>query len=88
MYVIAIYDVDSKRDPKVMKVLRKYIFRIHNSVFEGELTPSQLDSMKEELKKIGYEGNDSVIVYKTLSKNSLMKEAIVGERSAETILLG
>lgn len=40
MYVIAIYDVDSKRDPKVMKVLRKYIFGIHNSVFEGEITPS------------------------------------------------
>lgn len=88
MYVIAIYDVDSKRDPKVMKVLRKYIFGIHNSVFEGELTPSQLDSMKEELKKIAYQRNDSIIIYKTLSKNSLMKEAITGIFAHDTIQIG
>ena len=38
MYVICTYDVAEKRCVKVMKVLRKYMFHVQNSVFEGELT--------------------------------------------------
>ena len=42
MYVICVYDVQEKRCAKVMKVLRKYLFHVQKSVFEGEATPSRL----------------------------------------------
>ena len=49
MYVICVYDVNEKRCSKVMKVLRKYLFHIQNSVFEGELTPAKYKILQKEL---------------------------------------
>ena len=46
MYVICTYDVAEKRCVKVMKVLRKYMFHVQNSVFEGELTASKFNELK------------------------------------------
>ena len=52
MFVIITYDVKSKRDPKVMKTLRKYLTHEQRSVFEGLITPGRLKRLKEELKRI------------------------------------
>ena len=38
MYVILVYDVGEERVGKVCKYLRRYLPRIQNSVFEGELS--------------------------------------------------
>ena len=40
MYIICTYDVKSKNCPKFMKLLRRYLFHVQKSVFEGELTPA------------------------------------------------
>lgn len=88
MYVIAIYDVGSKRDPKVMKIMKKYIFRKQNSVFEGELTPSQLDALKSELKKIKFEKDDSIIFYKCLSPKMITREAVTGTLGSDVLRYG
>ena len=88
MYVIAVYDVASKRDPKVLKILRKYIFRIQNSVFEGELTPSQLDALKKELKLIKFDNDDSVIFYKCISPKMIAKESIAGTLGSDVLRYG
>lgn len=35
MYVILTYDVKVKRNPKVLKLCRKYLTHVQKSVFEG-----------------------------------------------------
>ena len=38
MFVILSYDVEAKRVAKVMKVCRRYLRHMHESVFEGKIT--------------------------------------------------
>lgn len=42
MYVILVYDIDAKRVGKMLKLCRRYLNWIQNSVFEGELTDVKL----------------------------------------------
>ena len=42
MYVILVYDVDQKRTAKMLKLCRRYLSWIQNSVFEGEISEVQL----------------------------------------------
>ena len=62
MYIICTYDVAEKRCVKVMKVLRKYMFHVQNSVFEGELTPSKFNELKVKLDKI-INPDDAILFY-------------------------
>lgn len=72
MYVICVYDVNEKRCPKVMKVLRKYLFHIQNSVFEGELTPAKYKILQKELDQITAD-EDQIIFYYSYSNKSINK---------------
>ncbi len=63
MNAIIVYDVGEKRVQKVLKLLRKYLYWVQNSVFEGEITEAKLEKLKVELKKIINEDEDSVIIY-------------------------
>lgn len=73
MYYIVSYDVQVERCSKIMKILRKYLFHIHNSVFEGELTNLEYENMKKEVNNI-LANNDSIIFYQIVSKKALKKE--------------
>jgi CRISPR-associated protein Cas2 len=68
MYYIIAYDVNQKRVNKVLKLLRKYLNWVQNSVFEGELSDSQLEKLKHEVKKIMISDEDSIIIYSMESK--------------------
>lgn len=63
MHIILVYDVDEKRVGKVCKYLRRYLPRIQNSVFEGELTESKLAVMKAGLGKIIVPQEDAVLLW-------------------------
>ncbi len=76
MYYIVSYDIDSKRCPKVMKILRKFLFHTHNSVFEGELTNKEFKLLTEEINKIINKETDSIIYYKISSIKAISKEGI------------
>ncbi|MGL5550151.1 MAG: CRISPR-associated endonuclease Cas2, partial [Culicoidibacterales bacterium] len=52
MYVIVAYDFNEKRVAKALKISRKYLTPVQNSIFEGDLTMGQLNSLKAELEKI------------------------------------
>ncbi len=52
MYVIVVYDVNVGRVNKVCKFLRMYLNWVQNSVFEGELTESELVKVEAGLKEI------------------------------------
>lgn len=63
MFVLMVYDVDVKRVTKVLKVGRKYLNHIQNSVLEGELSPAQYKQLRHEVEKIMDPDHDSVRFY-------------------------
>ena len=76
MFVIMVYDVNVKRVAKVLKVSRRYLSWVQNSVFEGEITPGRLNALKGELGKIINEAEDSVLFYVWRFKNYTCREHI------------
>ncbi|MBI5181348.1 MAG: CRISPR-associated endonuclease Cas2 [Nitrospirae bacterium] len=87
MYVIVVYDVDQKRCGKMLKLCRKYLHHIQNSVFEGEITEGKLEELKLKAKEIMKEEEDSLIIFKSRNEKWLDKE-IVGadKRPVENII--
>lgn len=81
MYVIAIYDVGSERCGKMLKLCRRYLNWIQNSVFEGELSEVKLKQLIIEAKEIMVEDYDSFIIFKNRHKNWLDKQVIGKERA-------
>lgn len=63
MFVLMVYDVEVKRVGKVLKIGRKYLNHIQNSVLEGELSPAQYQQLKHEVTKAMNEERDSVRFY-------------------------
>ena len=74
MYVIAMYDVGEKRVGKMLKLLRRYLNWIQNSVFEGEITEVKLLELKYRAMMIMDEDVDSLIIFKTRQENGLTKK--------------
>ncbi len=81
MYIIAIYDCGEKRVTKMLKLCRRYLNWIQNSVFEGELTPVQLLELKAEAKKILDKDYDSFIIFTSRNERWLEKEIIGKEKN-------
>lgn len=79
MYVILVYDVDQKRTAKMLKLCRRYLSWIQNSVFEGEISEVQLKQLALEAKRI-MEDEDSLIVFKSRDERWLQKEIIGNEK--------
>lgn len=63
MYVIIVYDINTKRVNKVKSLLRQYLNWIQNSVFEGEIKQTQFKELKTRLNEIIKKDKDSVIIY-------------------------
>lgn len=78
MYCIIVYDVEQKRVNKVCKFLRKYLFWIQNSVFEGELRESDLLKIKNGLAKIIDKETDSLIIF-TFERPKWIKREVIGK---------
>lgn len=81
MYYILVYDImldkeenGSKVLRNVFKICKKYLHHIQNSVFEGELSKSQILNLKSELKEYLREQKDSVIIFEQTSNKWLKKE--------------
>jgi len=81
MYVIIVYDIKVERVNKVKGFLRTQLNWIQNSVFEGEVTPSELAFIKNNLKKIINKNEDSVIIY-TLRTEKALKRDVMGIEKA------
>ena len=87
MYAIIEYDVNVERVAKIYHYLLKYLDWVQNSVFEGELTDSQLQRIKHDIKRIINEGEDSVRLYIFRTKDQLKTEIIgVEKRPISTII--
>jgi len=82
MYVLAVYDVGQKRVGKMLKLCRRYLNWIQNSVFEGEITEAKLLELKYEAMQVMDEETDSLIIFKTRQEKWLDKEIVGHERQA------
>lgn len=51
MYVILYYVFGEKRVAKALKICRKYLTHVQNSVFEGEVTQANYKKLVTELRK-------------------------------------
>lgn len=63
MFVIEVYDVNQKRVAKVLKISRKYLYWVQNSVLEGEISDANFKKLKSELKKVISKEEDSLLFY-------------------------
>ena len=77
MYIIMVYDVNEKRVNKVLKIGRKYLNWIQNSVLEGEITVAKYEKLKMELLNVINKDEDSVIFY-ILRTTLYSKREIIG----------
>ena len=87
MYVILVYDFGEKRVNKMLKLCRKYLNWIQNSVFEGEISETRLKELLMQSDKFMKKDEDSIIIFNTLSQISMEKRIIGKERSSVDVFL-
>jgi CRISPR-associated protein Cas2 len=63
VFVILVYDFGEKRVAKALKIARKYLHWVQNSVLEGEISNTNYVKLKNELKMMMDPTEDSVIFY-------------------------
>ncbi len=76
MFVILVYDANEKRVQKFHKICKKYLTWVQNSVFEEEISEANLRILKDELKDIMEENEDSILIYKFRTKKYYDREMI------------
>ena len=82
MYVILVYDIEEKRVGKMLKLCRRYLNWIQNSVFEGELSDVQLKTLLQEAGEIMVVERDSIIIFKSRQEKWLEKVVVGREKNA------
>lgn len=68
------------RVAKALKICRKYLTWVQNSVFEGELSPAVLEKLKVDLMAKLVETEDSVIIYTWRSEHYTKREILGVEK--------
>lgn len=81
MYIVLVYDIGEKRVGKMLKLCRRYLNWIQNSVFEGELSEVQLSQLKAESSEIMDIETDSLIIFKSRQEKWLEKEVVGKEKN-------
>ena len=81
MYVILVYDMDQKRVGKMLKLCRRYLNWIQNSVFEGDLSEVKLKELILEAKRIMKIETDSLIIFSSRQEKWLDKQVIGKEKN-------
>ncbi len=81
MYVIVIYDVESKKCNKLHKYLKRKLNWTQNSIFEGDITKAERVIIKNDLKKLINPKEDSVIIYDLPDKRWINREILGKERN-------
>lgn len=83
MYVILVYDCGEKRVGKMLKLCRRYLNWIQNSVFEGEISEVKLKELKYSVEKIIKKEEDSMIIFMS-NRNEWFEKEIIGKERAST----
>ncbi|ASZ11931.1 CRISPR-associated endonuclease Cas2 [Chitinophaga pendula] len=81
MYIILVYDIEQQRVGKMLKLCRRYLNWIQNSVFEGEITEVKLKELLATAKDIMNVHKDSIIIFSSRDEKWLEKQVIGIERN-------
>lgn len=73
------YDIGEDRINKIFKICKKYLEHYQNSVFCGEITPSNLLKLEDELKKIAID-DDKITILKFINKNVINETILIGNK--------
>ena len=87
MYVILVYDFGEKRVNKMLKLCRRYLNWIQNSVFEGEISEARLKELLMQSDKFMKKSEDSIIIFRGSSQTSMEKQIVSKERASIDIFL-
>lgn len=79
--MILVYDIETKRVGKMLKLCRRYLNWIQNSVFEGEITEVKLKELIFEAKEIMKIETDSLIIFSSRQEKWLDKQVIGKEKN-------
>lgn len=81
-YAFVFYDVNERRVQKVFKICKKYLSHYQNSVFRGEMTPSKLIKLKNDLRAVICEEEDFICIIKLMNDN-VFGEEVLGKKDKE-----
>lgn len=81
-YAFLFYDVEEKRVNKVFKICKKYLSPYQNSVFRGEITPSKIIKLENDLRKVIKPDYDFISIIKMYGSYSF-EEKILGNQSKD-----
>lgn len=81
MYAIVVYDMEADRTHLMLKLCRRYLVHVQNSVLEGEISEGDLATLKGEIEDLLQEG-ESVMVYE-LSSDRLLNRTVYGDDPTE-----
>lgn len=74
--MIVVYDVNAKRNSKMLKTCRRYLTHVQKSVFEGTITEARLNRLKREMGRVIDTSEDSIIIYRFETLKYSSKEVI------------
>ena len=81
MYVVMVYDLEADRTQKALKIGRRYLTHVQNSVLEGEISEGDLAELKNEIDDLLKPG-ESTIIYE-LSSDTLLNRTVYGDDPTE-----
>jgi len=81
------YDVNVGRVNKVLKIGRRYLNWVQNSLLEGELTTAQLARLKADLKKAIDEEEDSVVFYLSRRQQYLERQIVGQDKGGVSLVI-
>ncbi|HIC95456.1 TPA: CRISPR-associated endonuclease Cas2 [Candidatus Bipolaricaulota bacterium] len=87
MFVIMAYDVNVARVNRVLKIGRRYLSWVQNSLLEGELTKAQLARLKADVKKVIDEEEDSIVFYLLRRRQYMERELLGQDKGGQSLVL-
>ncbi|MGB8936400.1 MAG: CRISPR-associated endonuclease Cas2 [Candidatus Nitrosopolaris sp.] len=82
-----VYDLQVERIDDLRKYLKRYLEWVQNSVFEGELTPAQLEEVKAGISHRINKEKDHLLIYQVRDRQLLKKHAIGTLRSEPSTII-
>lgn len=82
-----VYDIGEKRVNKILKIGRKYLTWMQNSLLEGEITEAKFTKLKMEVRDKTIKEEDSVIWYVLQNKKNLKKETYGLQKGSDHFII-
>lgn len=85
--MILVYDFGEKRVGKALKISRKYLSWVQNSVLEGEISKSNYEKLKLELQHLMDPDEDSIIFYTFRTQKYSKREELGLKKGGDDFIL-